>query len=76
MFSFSLPRLAAAALALVCAGRAAVALPVDTGLGTEARDILSRSTKATAAPHFVIYSDKWVSGSTGPPDASDLKVSK
>lgn len=27
-----------------------------------------------STPHFVIYSDKWVSGETGPPQASTLKV--
>jgi hypothetical protein len=26
------------------------------------------------APHFVIYSDKWVSGETGPPAVSRIKV--
>lgn len=32
------------------------------------------STRATpAAPHFVIYSDKWVSGETGPPAVSKIK---
>jgi hypothetical protein len=34
------------------------------------------STRATpAAPHFVIYSDEWVSGENGPPPVSDVTVS-
>lgn len=40
-------------------------VPVDTTL----------SVRATpAAPHFVIYSDKWVSGENGPPPVSDVTV--
>ena len=27
-----------------------------------------------SSPRFVIYSDKWVSGETGPPKASTIKV--
>lgn len=27
-----------------------------------------------AAPHFVIYSDEWVSGETGPPAISEITV--
>ena len=38
-----------------------------------ARDILARA--APVAPRFVIYSDKFVSGETGPPPASDVAVS-
>ncbi|KAL0953844.1 hypothetical protein HGRIS_005021 [Hohenbuehelia grisea] len=38
-----------------------------------ARDILARATPA--APHFVIYSDKFVSGQTGPPPVSQVQVS-
>ena len=34
------------------------------------------SARATpAAPHFVIYSDKWVSGEDGPPPVSNVTVS-
>ncbi|KII87370.1 glycoside hydrolase family 18 protein [Plicaturopsis crispa FD-325 SS-3] len=75
MVSFSFPRLAAFFCAAICAGSVA-ALPVENslaGFGDKARDILTRSSKATTAPHWVIYSDKWVSGETGPPDASQLK---
>ncbi|KAF8588811.1 glycoside hydrolase family 18 protein [Ramaria rubella] len=41
-------------------------------LDSTARGILERAT--LAAPHFVIYSDKFVSGLTGPPAASDVEV--
>ena len=36
--------------------------------------IESRAATVTSAPRFVIYSDKWVSGETGPPKASTIKV--
>ncbi|KAJ7577057.1 glycoside hydrolase [Mycena floridula] len=42
------------------------------GLGPQARDILARATPA--APHFVLYGDQYVSGTTGPPPVSQLKV--
>ena len=42
-------------------------------LDNEARSILARATPA--APHFVIYSDRFVSGLTGPPPVSEVKVS-
>ncbi|KAJ7116027.1 glycoside hydrolase [Mycena epipterygia] len=38
------------------------------GLDQQARDILARATPA--APHWVIYSDQFVSGTTGPPAVS------
>ncbi|KAJ7890477.1 glycoside hydrolase [Mycena olivaceomarginata] len=38
------------------------------GLGQQARDILERATPA--APHWVAYGDKFVSGVTGPPPVS------
>lgn len=43
------------------------------GLDLEARNILARSTPA--APHFVVYSDEWVSGENGPPAVSEVQVS-
>lgn len=43
-----------------------LSMPVDQTLSV-------RSTPA--APHFVIYSDKWVSGENGPPAVSDITVS-
>ncbi|EIW79384.1 glycoside hydrolase family 18 protein [Coniophora puteana RWD-64-598 SS2] len=48
----------------VISATAAVALPVKS------TNIAKRATPA--APHFVIYSDKWVSGETGPPAVSDI----
>ncbi|KAI5117052.1 hypothetical protein M0805_005291 [Coniferiporia weirii] len=46
-----------------------ISTPVDaTGLNASARKVLSRATPA--APHFVVYSDQWVSGETGPPAVS------
>lgn len=42
------------------------------GLDQQARDILSRATPA--APHWVIYSDQFVSGTTGPPAVSAVTV--
>ena len=42
-------------------------------LDADARDILARSTPA--APHFVVYSDAWVSGQDGPPPVSEINVS-
>ncbi|KAH8109506.1 glycoside hydrolase family 18 protein [Phellopilus nigrolimitatus] len=44
-------------------------LPVE-GLSSSARSIIARA--APAAPHFVIYSDKYVSGENGPPNASAI----
>ena len=42
------------------------------GLDKQARDILARATPA--APHWVVYGDKYVSGTTGPPAASQINV--
>ncbi|KZV72254.1 carbohydrate-binding module family 5 protein [Peniophora sp. CONT] len=40
-------------------------------------DLVERKTNAVAAvqdaPHFVVYTDAWISGETGPPDVSQLK---
>ena len=41
-------------------------------LDLEARDILARAAPAQAAPHFVVYGDKFVSGTTGPPPVSQI----
>lgn len=45
---------------------------------TGATDLVQRKTNAAAAvqdaPHFVVYTDAWISGETGPPDVSLLKV--
>lgn len=40
-------------------------------LDATARRILERATPV--APHWVIYSDKYVSGTTGPPDVSEVE---
>ncbi|EGN97707.1 glycoside hydrolase family 18 protein [Serpula lacrymans var. lacrymans S7.3] len=50
----------------------ATSVPIDefSGLDDTARSILKRATPA--APHFVIYSDKWVSGETGPPNVTEI----
>lgn len=46
--------------------------PVDeSGLDSTARSFLTRATPA--APHFVIYSDRFVSGLTGPPPVSEVE---
>jgi chitinase len=42
-------------------------------LDVGAREILARSTPA--APRFVVYSDAWISGETGPPAVADVAVS-
>ncbi|EPQ56341.1 glycoside hydrolase [Gloeophyllum trabeum ATCC 11539] len=44
--------------------------PEYAGLNEQARDILKRATPA--APRWVIYSDKYVSGTTGPPPVSQV----
>ena len=45
---------------------------------TGAADLAARKSNAAAAvqdaPHFVVYTDAWISGETGPPDVSQLKV--
>ncbi|KAF8966247.1 hypothetical protein BDZ97DRAFT_1756668 [Flammula alnicola] len=38
-------------------------------------DLLPRAENAVpSAPHFVIYSDKWVNGQTGPPSVDQIKL--
>lgn len=45
------------------------------GLGEQARDIIGRAKRlAPAAPHFVIYADRYQSGVTGPPPVASVKV--
>ncbi|KAJ4475087.1 glycoside hydrolase family 18 protein [Lentinula aciculospora] len=41
------------------------------GLGEQARDILARAVPV--APRFVVYSDRFVSGLTGPPPVADVE---
>lgn len=59
--------LALAFLAFHAAARPFNVTERDTGLAT--RDV-------PAAPHWVIYTDAWVSGETGPPAASTVAVSE
>ncbi|KAJ7504342.1 glycoside hydrolase family 18 protein [Mycena galericulata] len=71
MVSFSLARLVAVASAFLVLPKI-TAVPTNvtalTGLGEEARNVLARATPAP--PHWVIYGDAFVSGTTGPPDVS------
>ncbi|KAF4592986.1 hypothetical protein EYR38_008693 [Pleurotus pulmonarius] len=74
MFLFALPSLLIAirAMSLFTVVRAAPVNETDRfdGMSPEARSILARATPA--APHFVLYSDMWVSGQTRPPTSSQL----
>ncbi|KAF7370598.1 Glycoside hydrolase family 18 protein [Mycena sanguinolenta] len=73
MVSFYLARLVAVASAFFfcpCAYSAPTEVTTFEGLGQQARDVLARATPA--APHWVVYSDQYVSGTTGPPAASAL----
>ena len=42
------------------------------GLSHQAQDFLSNAVPV--APRFVVYSDRWVSGETGPPPVAQVKV--
>nr|GAT43607.1 glycoside hydrolase family 18 protein [Mycena chlorophos] len=72
MFMFSVPRGVAIASTVLSIGRLVHSTPTSVnrfdGLDITARNILSRATPA--APHWVIYSDAYVSGTTGPPAVS------
>ncbi|TFK53391.1 glycoside hydrolase [Heliocybe sulcata] len=59
-----------ACLASVVAAPLDLDAPQYDGLGQQARDVLKRATPA--APHWVIYSDKYASGTTGPPPVSQV----
>ncbi|KAJ7934955.1 glycoside hydrolase family 18 protein [Mycena leptocephala] len=71
MVSFYLARIASIASAFLFFTRAN-SVPTNVtaldGLSQEARGILARATPA--APHWVVYGDKFVSGTTGPPAVS------
>ncbi|TFK54531.1 glycoside hydrolase family 18 protein [Heliocybe sulcata] len=64
MFSTTFARIAALLSGLMCL-TAVLAAPIQ-----ESRDLVARATPA--APHWVIYTDKWVSGETGPPSTADI----
>ncbi|KAJ7826553.1 hypothetical protein B0H14DRAFT_3467564 [Mycena olivaceomarginata] len=71
MVSFSLARFLSVSSVFLCFARVnsvAVNATIFDGLDQQARDILARATPA--APHWVIYSDQFVSGTTGPPAVS------
>ena len=81
MFSSAFRRVAALVVAyFVFQLTTAVASPAPLeGLDKQARDALADLTprelvaRATPAPpHWVVYGDKYVSGTTGPPDASAI----
>jgi hypothetical protein len=46
--------------------------PLSESNGTQPRELDARAIPA--APHFVVYGDAYVSGQTGPPPASSIKV--
>ncbi|KAJ7066616.1 glycoside hydrolase family 18 protein [Mycena amicta] len=73
MVAFSLTRLTAlASTALLLMSPSVNSLPSNgtqfEGLDQKARDVLARATPA--APHWLIYTDAFVSGLTGPPAVS------
>lgn len=74
MFSSLLSHVASVVVILALTGLFGVsALPSGWDqLDNEARDILARA--APAAPHFVVYGDQYVSGTTGPPATSQITV--
>jgi hypothetical protein len=77
MVSFSLARFLSISSVFLCFARVnsvAVNGTIFDGLDQQARDILARATPA--APHWVIYSDQFVSGTTGPPAVSAVTVRK
>jgi len=53
-------------------------IPLESNLTSStniAKELFSNNVKAvSAAPHFVIYSDKFVSGEAGPPPISQIQV--
>ncbi|KAJ7760579.1 glycoside hydrolase family 18 protein [Mycena metata] len=74
MSFFSLSRILSVVFACTCVVRVhSASLDADLldGLDHQARGILARATPA--APHWVIYSDQSVGGTTGPPAVSAVK---
>ncbi|KAJ7446690.1 glycoside hydrolase family 18 protein [Mycena latifolia] len=75
MVSFSLARLAVVASAFLFfapVNSVPTSVTAFDGLGQQARDILARATPAP--PHWVVYGDQFVSGTTGPPATSVVAV--
>ncbi|TFK39803.1 glycoside hydrolase [Crucibulum laeve] len=74
---FSWNKALLAAIVGLCSALNVLSAPLEFGsqnLTIAARSSLARSTNAVpVAPHFVIYSDEFVSGQTGPPPVSQVK---
>ncbi|KAJ6493539.1 glycoside hydrolase family 18 protein [Mycena vitilis] len=70
MVFLNLARIVSVFLLFAHVNSVAVNTTVFDGLDQQARDILARATPA--APHWVIYSDQFVSGTTGPPAISSV----
>lgn len=68
MFAFTLSA-AVSALTALSSLSSVRGLPVETRNG-----LRTRASSSFAAPHFVLYGDKFVSGTQGPPDASTIEV--
>lgn len=82
MVLFTFHRLAAVLSVFAFSGRVSSA-PADleqeafSGLDSKALGILDRAKQVTpTAPHWVIYSDKYISGTTGPPPVAQVKVGR
>ncbi|KAF7356592.1 Glycoside hydrolase family 18 protein [Mycena venus] len=74
MVSLSLARIISISSVFLCLARVnstPLNATIFDGLDQQARDILARATPA--APHWVVYSDQYVSGTTGPPAVSPVK---
>ena len=67
---FTLSWLSVLASALLFRG--VLSAPMGEAANLETRSVEKR---APAAPHFVLYTDAWVSGETGPPSPSVIEVS-
>ena len=75
MVIFPIRLLSAAVLAFHLLNHVAC-IPIEGVSCSDDDSLVELETSATlpVAPHWVIYSDQWVSGETGPPDPSAVKV--
>jgi len=74
MVTFPFRLLSAAVLASQLLNHVAC-VPIEGVTPSRNASLVELETSATAAaPHWVIYSDQWVSGENGPPDPSVVKV--
>lgn len=55
--------------------QAVISAPLEDARGFNSMSTGLTARATPAAPHFVIYSDKYVSGETGPPPVSQVQVS-